>query len=212
MRRSSTKTLNHALPPPMSFKSYLERQNELVQSKSKSLISSIIVSPAKPHKILSVSDNVAKILQFASTELCGRTVRVIQGPNSDSVALDAAIRASGFKCCQRIAFSFYTRFGEEQSANVFCKPLFEKNGKLYACTLEVRFQRSSDKNEFKHTRGEDRYLTMYAEQNLAAQRRNNNYRVLYNFRTGLSIHQAYLNQKQKKCSDEKLRSSNGSVD
>ena len=193
------------MPPPMSFKSYIKHRSELAQSKAKTLRSAIIVSPSKPHSILSISEGIADFLHFTRDELSGRTIRVLQGPKSNPTALDAAIKASVIDGVKRVPFVFYSSSGAECEAIVNCAPLFEENAKICGCTLEISFpfRHNAQKlascsciDQTQHFHEKAELLNSEREEHLKILVQNRNYRAQYNFRTGLTIHQAFCRQKR----------------
>ena len=182
------------LPPPMSFKTYLKHRSELAHTKSKSVTSAIVVSPSKPHKILSVSNEISNIFDFPQDTLCGRSIRVFQGPKSDAAALDAAIRRSGIQGVQNLAFIFYTSSGVEYETNLRCVPLFQKNGKMYGCSLLISMRNQHIFKDIEIDSSADFPVAEQSSKHLLAQRLNREYRSMYNAHTGLLIHQAWASR------------------
>ena len=76
--------------PPMTFKSL---RNCLGVSENSA--SSVVISIAKPHTILSVSDTLAEYLGYTSVEITGRSINILHGPNTDSESFEAAVCGAG---------------------------------------------------------------------------------------------------------------------
>jgi hypothetical protein len=186
--------MNDILPPPMTFKSYLKQRRELAHSKPTSLKSDVVVSLSKPHKILSVSEEIAETLGFAPDAMHGRSIQVFQGPRSDTSFLDTAIRESRFRACQQFVFTFYSSNGMEFQARTRCTPVFEKNGKLYGCALDIDTSGLQAGPTNCHASRESNVSIDEPRQLLRSKFES---RALYNFRMGLSIHQAFVRQRQE---------------
>ena len=68
------------LPPPARF----TNPRGVTHYSSKKPEATAIVSLQVPHKILAVSEELLSLLGFSEPEMCGRSIKIIQGPRTDS--------------------------------------------------------------------------------------------------------------------------------
>ena len=190
------------MPAPMSFKASQKQRATLTLSKQQTMI---VVSSFKPYRILSISERLASLLEYAPSLLSGRSISSLQGPKTHSAALDCAIRNANFEANVQIPFLLYSSSGAEHEVLMHCIPLFDESGKMYACALDTRFDSSEERvltanstyleGEKKIVDSKQGLLHLHQQQMLLE------YRKLYNFRTGLSIHKAFRHHQLKILAD-----------
>lgn len=161
---NSTPTI--ALPSPKRF-----------QRSSKPDAVAIIVSANQCHKVMSISADFSKRFGYQPNEICGRSLSILQGPNTDSKALQHAIKSACMSCPATLPLSLYTRDSAERAMTVSCWPITSADNDVTGCGLIIR----------------DFDAAAYAWQKMATSDRRSyrarqTFRAQNNFRVGLTLH------------------------
>jgi hypothetical protein len=99
-----------------------------------------IVSPDEPHKFLSVSDDLCALFDFSSEQMCGRSIKILQGPSTNAALLCAAIKLASFHHKSTLPLTAYCSNGSERILMVSCAPHFSHGSKVKA--VELTFVRA----------------------------------------------------------------------
>ncbi len=106
-----------SLPPPCRFVG----SRKAPEPKRERSGPKAIVSLHQPHKILTVSKELCTLLGYAPEELCGRTIKIFQGPRTDASFFHAAIKNAALLCGATQRTFIYGSNGQEHEvcAEVF---------------------------------------------------------------------------------------------
>jgi PAS domain S-box-containing protein len=85
------------LPPPCRFVDS-RKASEQPEPERERTSPKAIVSLHQPHKILTVSKELCTLLGYAPEELCGRTIKIFQGPRTDTSFFHSAIKNAALLC------------------------------------------------------------------------------------------------------------------
>ncbi len=88
----------------------------------------IVVKLAAPHNVVSMSPAVREVLGFSEKEVVGRSLKVMQGPQTNVAKLNAAIIAAGKGECTETVFALYSNKGEERIVTTDFMPEKPENG------------------------------------------------------------------------------------
>ena len=169
------------LPPPQLYPCGLPRR-EICKSSSAvtTPCGSTILSPTSL-TFQCVSSNFCELLQFESKEICGRSVRCLQGPRTDSREMLDAIRDTAMFMRTTFRTVMYKRNGQSCTVLATCSPLVSSEGKVVGCVLDVQPMRRSC--NWKALKGNGVLDQGSIQERNLVQR----YRMRYNFSTGLSM-------------------------
>lgn len=109
------------LPPPAAYR----RGRCMRGSKNNGpadQVWDIDVSLSKPHRIQSISANLASFLQYTPDQLSGRSISILEGPETNSMALRAAIKSSQHSVFSVLPVMLYSRNGTAVKMEVECRP------------------------------------------------------------------------------------------
>jgi hypothetical protein len=182
------------LPPPMP---YIKRRDTAFDVEASErcgdLVAALFPTSSKvravvalqsPHSILSVSEPFVKWLGYTPQELVGRSLKVLGGPKTDTVALHAAIKNAAllnFECIEAVV---YSSSGVGHHVLVSCFPFLDMDGVLLGCSLEVK-QLGKPPQDRNNVSPIPETLIPFGPRigpSDAARRR------AYNYRTGLALH------------------------
>jgi hypothetical protein len=131
------------LPPPSKvFKRGGAARCRALKSEAK--VSAIELSNASPQRIISISSDLANKFGFKSAELCGRSMSVFQGPNTDTISLRASLKAAAARTSTSLKLILYSSDGAGHEIVVQCQPTMDTRGEVSGCALRITFPRSSD--------------------------------------------------------------------
>jgi hypothetical protein len=97
-----------------------------------------IVSLVSPHKLLMLSKDFCDLFGFSvESEICGRAVKILQGPRTDSGLLVSAIKnaAMGMTTCTNVVL--YDREGADIELEIKFSPYMSGDDMLAGCLLEL---------------------------------------------------------------------------
>ena len=98
-----------------------------------------VVSLVSPHKLLMLSKDFCELFGFSidESEICGRAVKILQGPRTDPVMLVAAIKnaAMGSTTCTNMVL--YDREGTDMELEVKFSPYMSGDEALAGCLMEL---------------------------------------------------------------------------
>ncbi len=139
---------NEELPAPKSF---IRRKDDKFDpekcEKCGALVASLFPTSSKvravvtlksPHTILSVSDSFGKWLGYTPQELVGRSLKVLSGPRTDTLALHAAIKNAALLNFECIEATIYASSGVGHHVLASCFPFLDEDGTLLGCSLEIK--------------------------------------------------------------------------
>ena len=124
-------TTCNPLPPPTRF-----RRSKPVPATSDDTI--ITVSADKCPKIIRVATELSQRFGYEPSEICGRSLNILQGPKTDSKALHHAIKSACVFCPAALPLSLYSREGAERTMTVSCWPITSGDGEVTGCSLQIR--------------------------------------------------------------------------
>ena len=168
------------MPAPMSFQRAMQKRHEKCIGTA-----SASISIAKPHEIISVSEDMARFFGYTPDELTGRSFCIFQGPKTDTVNFEAGI--SGMERLQRISCILYSRSGKEHRMYLnflFC------SGNQKLCTLQILIPEIRPNH---HNREQGATISSPFESKF---KDTQSIRSQYNFLVGLSIQRA-LNSRER---------------
>jgi hypothetical protein len=110
------------LPPPCRFTGSHGRRVEKAPEpeRERSSPPKAIVSLHQPHKILTVSKELCTLLGYCSEELCGRTIKILQGPRTDASFFHSAIKNAALLCGATQRTFIYGRDSQEHEVCAEC--------------------------------------------------------------------------------------------
>ena len=97
-----------------------------------------VVSLIAPHKLLILSKDFCDLFGYAvEAEICGRAVKILQGPRTDPCALSSAIKscAAGTSSARNVVL--YDRDGNDIEVEASFSPYLSGDESLAGCLLEV---------------------------------------------------------------------------
>ena len=139
-----------------------------------------VVSVRSPHTILSVSESFGKWLGYTGQELVGRSLKVLSGPRTDTLALHAAIKNAALLNFECIEATVYASSGAGFHVLISCFPFMDAEGVLLGCSLEIK-QLARDPANNPQT-----LIPFGARAESDGTRRR-----AYNYRTGLALHREH---------------------
>jgi hypothetical protein len=164
------------LPPPAAYR----RGRCMRGSKNNGpadQVWDIDVSLSKPHRIQSISANLASFLQYTPDQLSGRSISILEGPETNSMALRAAIKSSQHSVFSVLPVMLYSRNGTAVKMEVECRP----NAFVDCwCRLRIRPAGAQSRGAMD---ADARSAVAYSTESEARLR----YRRQSRFRTGLEI-------------------------
>jgi hypothetical protein len=98
-----------------------------------------VVSMVSPHKLLIVSEDFCELFRYSvsGAEICGRAVKMLQGPRTDPGIIVAGIKSAALASTTRSDLTLYTGGGEELELRVTFSPYVCGDDTLAGCLLEV---------------------------------------------------------------------------
>ncbi len=183
------------LPPPS--KAFIRGRAARRQAlKAAPSAFAIELSMSSPPKIMSISPELADTFGFQTAELCGRSMSVLQGPDTNSGSLRGALKAAADSKSTSLSIALYSRDGAAREIVVQFVPIVDTQGKVSGCTMQITFPRALDggrgamdvSEAIAHADG--RALSAEKERELRQR-----YMSGYRFRTGLAIQQE-LNRRE----------------
>jgi hypothetical protein len=97
-----------------------------------------VVSLVSPHKLLMLSQDFCELFGFsADSEICGRAVKILQGPRTDPIGLIAGIKDSALSSTTRRTLVLYDRGGRDFELEVQFSPYLGSDEVLSGCLLEL---------------------------------------------------------------------------
>ena len=80
-----------------------------------------VVSLNEPHKFLYISENLCNLFDFAPEQLLGRSVKILQGPSTNTIIFDASIKNARLQQSCTVPLTTYRRDGSECNVDIaFC--------------------------------------------------------------------------------------------
>ena len=165
------------LPPPKRFdrKQCLQATAENSNSIADPSTFTMVVSASRPHTILSVTDELPRFLGYSPQQICGRSLGVLQGPNTNASQLHAALKSAAIShSSTSLAVKLYSSQGAELDLVLACAAQADS-------TLGVHVQAAAAAEAVVAQR-------LGAAEDKRGLRRQ--YRKRYCFRQGLAIQQA----------------------
>jgi PAS domain-containing protein len=101
------------LPPPCRFVDTRRAQEAEPERES----AKAIVSLQQPHKILTVSKELCALLGYSADELCGRSIKIFQGPRTDASFFHSAIKNAALLSSASQRTFIYGRDGQEHEVS-----------------------------------------------------------------------------------------------
>lgn len=118
------------LPPPPSM-GKLPRRAPILKPKA-------VVSLIAPHKMLIVSEDFCSLFGYSvESEICGRAVKVLQGPRTDPSTLVSGIKGSALGSSTRRNIILYGREGNDMELEACFSPYQSGDESLAGCLLEL---------------------------------------------------------------------------
>jgi PAS domain S-box-containing protein len=102
--------LDSHLPPPCRF---VDSRKSAATVTAPKVAAKAVVSIQQPHKILTVSKDLCCLLGYSSEELCGRSIKILQGPKTDATFLHSAIKNAALLSSASQKTFIYARDGQE---------------------------------------------------------------------------------------------------
>ena len=96
------------LPPPCRFV-----DTRTIGAASERAPAKAIVSLHQPHKVLTVSKELCLLLGYSAEELCGRSIKILQGPRTDATFFHSAIKNAALLSSAKQKTFIYGRDGQE---------------------------------------------------------------------------------------------------
>jgi hypothetical protein len=92
-----------------------------------------------PHKLLIISEEFCELFGYSVSggEICGRAVKMLQGPRTDPCTLVAGIKSAALASTTSSDMILYTRDGEEVEVRVTFSPYVCGDATLAGCLLEL---------------------------------------------------------------------------
>jgi PAS domain S-box-containing protein len=95
----------------------------------------IIVSLESPHIIMTSDLSLVDLLGYTAAEAVGRSIKLLLGPMTDSVAMHAAIKNASFDKSNTTHAVLYERSGQCRDMLVTCSPHRDPWGVLRGCAM-----------------------------------------------------------------------------
>ncbi len=96
-----------------------------------------IVSLLKPHKILAVAPDILNTTKFSSIQICGRSINVLFGPDTDVVSLNAAIKNTAHGQSSTLDTILCTSAGADLHVTATLSPYHRTDRSLGGCLLQI---------------------------------------------------------------------------
>ena len=97
----------------------------------------MIVSVESPNVVLKADPGVHDLLGYTAEEICGRSIKILHGPKTDSVILHSAIKnAAVYQTCT-VQATLYGRSGQGRIVMATCSPYQSGDGSFLGCLLEI---------------------------------------------------------------------------
>jgi hypothetical protein len=96
-----------------------------------------IVSLLKPHKILAVAPDISSITNFSSGQICGRSINVLFGPDTDFVTLNAAIKNTAHGQSSTFDTILFTSTGADLHVTATLSPYHRTDRSLGGCLIQI---------------------------------------------------------------------------
>lgn len=81
-----------------------------------------LITLNEPYNFVTVSDDLCHLLDFAAEQMRGRSIKMIQGPSTNTVRFGVAIKMARLHHKSTISLTAYCRNGSELSFLVSCAP------------------------------------------------------------------------------------------
>ena len=168
----------------------------VVDSWAKSLKYNITVTAKSPYLILGVSKELSYLLEFndAGGQLCGRSINVVCGPETDKMSLVSAIKhASKFaanEICEGLSIKIYGQNGTVHAVKTSCS-IREKSEEGNKVSCFIRFEmEAGDASWSRQDQRIDPSRSNWRRDSLPSSRTD--CRARYNFLTGLETERELL--------------------
>ena len=98
-----------------------------------------VVSMVSPHKLLIISEEFCELFGYSGLgdEICGRAVKMLEGPRSDPCILVAGIKSAALASTTISDLILYDRDGEEVELRVTFSPYVGGDATLAGCLLQL---------------------------------------------------------------------------
>ena len=98
-----------------------------------------VVSLIAPHKLLIVSEDFCALFGYSvESEICGRAIKILQGPKTDPSVLIPGIKGAALGATTRRSVTLYDRDGKGLELEATLSPYQSGDESLAGCLLELR--------------------------------------------------------------------------
>mmetsp|Transcript_39317 Transcript_39317/g.82322 ORF Transcript_39317/g.82322 Transcript_39317/m.82322 type:complete len:237 (-) Transcript_39317:26-736(-) len=112
----------------------------------------IVVTADKPYRVLKCEQNLQEILDFNSSEIVGRTLTLIFGPETNVTEVHAAIKNASLSKTTSTHAKLYGRKGNSRPFRVTCCPCEKSQGETaIGCYLQLQSENQDQSEETKAT-------------------------------------------------------------
>jgi hypothetical protein len=123
-------------PPPNSLRS---RKVVVPKANPKAVVSLI-----SPHKLLIVSKDFCDLFGYTvESEICGRAIKLLEGPRTDPSVLVSGIKNSALTSTASCSLVLYGRDGQDVEVEISFSPYLGDNHTLSGCLLEISLAASA---------------------------------------------------------------------
>ena len=98
----------------------------------------MVASSHNPPRIVSVSCGVAELLGYAVDQLLGRSLVILQGPESDAPAIIAALKAAAWLQTSEISLKLYDRSGTGRRYETAFSAELDSDSQFIGCRISLR--------------------------------------------------------------------------
>jgi hypothetical protein len=125
------------LPAPTYFKSCAntkpKQESEIPCEKQPTTVLSLVW----PFQFVSVSQDMCQMFGYRAQAMTGRSLNMLQGPNTNEIALATAIEKAGMLKSSNVQVILYSKAGLECLVRADCSPFLAEDGTLAGCALQL---------------------------------------------------------------------------
>jgi hypothetical protein len=97
-----------------------------------------LVSSRSPHRIITVSPDFSKLVDFSEYELVGRTFAILRGPETNTPLISASIKAACIDLQSNVQITLYGRAGDILQRTATFAAALDRDGCAIGCEISIR--------------------------------------------------------------------------
>ena len=110
-------------------------QNQFTSAQPRQPKAEIVVSLEVPHLVIRSNSGIRGLLDYNESEILGRSIKILLGPQTDSIVIHSSIKSSSFLKSTVAHVVLYGKMGQCRNVIVSCSPFHDEGGSLTGCLM-----------------------------------------------------------------------------